>query len=222
VGFVYLLLNQVIGKLSEEQQKVLETVYRNSEELLELIDNVLWMTSLSSGDTSPILEKFDAREIVNDAVKRHEKMIRDKGLQLNIQFADGDLSMVNDRAKVERVFQNIFNNAVKFTSAGEIAVKVSASMDRTQIDFEVIDTGVGIEQNKIDTIFEPFHQADNSAQRAFSGLGIGLTVARRMADLVGGKLSITSKSGSGTRVLMSFPAQAVLAAPVIVEQRRYG
>ena len=167
-------------------------------------------------------EKFDAREVINESVKRHENMIRDKGLQLNVQFADGDLSMINDRAKVERVFQNIFNNAVKFTSAGEIAVKVSASMDRTQIDFEVIDTGVGIEQNKIDTIFEPFHQADNSPQRAFSGLGIGLTVARRMADLVGGKLSITSKSGSGTRVLMSFPAQAVLAAPVIVEQRRYG
>ncbi len=130
--------------------------------------------------------------------------------------------MVNDRAKIERVFQNIFNNAVKFTSAGEITVKVGKSADCTHLDFVVIDTGVGIEPNKIDTIFEPFHQVDNSMQRAFSGLGIGLTVARRMADLVGGKLSITSKSGAGTRVLMSFPAQAVLAAPLIVEQRKYG
>ena len=115
VGFVYLLLNQVIGKLSEEQQKVLETVYRNSEELLELIDNVLWMTSLNAGDANASVEKFDARDLVKESVDRHEKMIRDKGLQLNVQFADGDLSMVNDRAKVERVFQNIFNNSVKFT-----------------------------------------------------------------------------------------------------------
>jgi signal transduction histidine kinase len=139
-----------------------------------------------------------------------------------VQFSGGDLSMVNDRAKVERVFQNIFNNAVKFTSQGEITVKVGLAPDRVHVDFEVIDTGIGIEQNKIDTIFEPFHQADNSLQRAFSGLGIGLTVARRMADLVGGKLSVTSQSNAGTHVLMSFPLQAVLAAPLVVEQRKYG
>jgi len=222
VGFVYLLLNQVIGKLSEEQQKVLETVYRNSEELLELIDNVLWMTSLNAGESSNSVEKFDAREIINEAVKRHEKMVRDKGLQLNIQFADGDLTLVSDRAKVERVFQNVFNNSVKFTSQGDITVKVRASADGNFIDFEVSDTGVGIEQNKILTIFEPFHQADNSIQRAFSGLGIGLTVAHRMAHLVGGKLSITSKPNVGTQVLMSFPSHAVFAAPLVAEQRKYG
>ncbi|HET9915492.1 MAG TPA: response regulator, partial [Candidatus Binatia bacterium] len=141
VGFVYLLLNQVIGKLSEEQQKVLETVYRNSEELLELIDNVLWMTSLNAGDSTPSAEKFDAREVVNEAVKRYEKMIRDKGLRLDVQFSGGDWSMVNDRAKVERVFQNIFNNAVKFTSQGQITVKVGVSPDCVHMDFEVIDTG---------------------------------------------------------------------------------
>ncbi len=221
VGFVYLLLNQVIGKLSEEQQKVLETVYRNSEELLELIDNVLWMTSLNAGDASASVEKFDARDLVKESVDRHEKMIRDKGLQLNVQFADGDLSMVNDRAKVERVFQNIFNNSVKFTAAGEITINVTASADRACMDFEIIDTGVGIEQDKIATIFEPFHQADNSSRRAFSGLGIGLTVARRMADLIGGKLSITSNPNVGTRVLMSFPSQAALAAPLAAQQRKY-
>lgn len=222
VGFVYLLLNQVIGKLTEEQQKVLETVYRNSEELLELIDNVLWMTSLNAGDSSATVEKFDAREVVNEAVKRHDAMIRDKGLQLKVQFANGDLTMINDRAKVDRVFQNVFNNAVKFTAEGEITVKVGASADRSTMEFEVSDTGIGIEQNKIDTIFEPFHQADNSAQRAFSGLGIGLTVARRMADLIGGQLTITSTPQVGTRVSMSFPSQAVLAAPLAVEQRKFG
>ena len=222
VGFVYLLLNQVIGKLSDEQQKILETVYRNSEELLELIDNVLWMTSLNAGDANASVEKFDARDLVKESVDRHEKMIRDKGLQLNVEFANGDLSMVNDRAKVERVFQNIFNNSVKFTTAGEITIKVGSSADRASMDFEIIDTGVGIEQNKIDTIFEPFHQADNSSQRAFSGLGIGLTVARRMADLVGGKLSITSNLNVGTRVVMSFPSsQAVLAATLASQQRKY-
>jgi signal transduction histidine kinase len=222
VGFVYLLLNQVIGKLSEEQQKVLETVYRNSEELLELIDNVLWMTSLNAGDSHATIEKIDARDIVNEAVKRYDKTIREKGLGLNVQFAEGDLSIFSDRAKVERIFQNVFNNAVKFTSHGEIAVKAQPSADRTNVEFEIIDTGVGIEESKIDSIFEPFHQADNSTQRAYSGLGLGLTVSRRMAELIGGKLEVSSTPNVGTRVTMSFPSQASVAAPLAIEQRKYG
>src|SRR4030095_8976342 len=122
-GFVYLLLNQVIGKLSEEQQKVLETVYRNSEELLELIDNVLWMTSLNAGDATPPIEKFDGREVVREAVKRYERILDEKGLALSVEMADTGMSIVSDRSKVERIFQNVFNNAIKFTSQGEIKVK---------------------------------------------------------------------------------------------------
>ena len=222
VGFVYLLLNQVIGKLTEDQQKVLETVYRNSEELLELIDNVLWMTSLNAGDAQATLEKFDARDLVNETIKRFEKSLREKGLRLDVQMMDGEVSVVSDRAKVERVFHNVFNNAVKFTSEGEITVKVHPSARRDSVEFEVIDTGIGIDESKIDTIFEPFHQADNSMQRSYSGLGIGLTVARRMAELVGGKLAVSSKPGVGTRVTMTFPSQAAAAAPLAVEQRKYG
>ena len=221
VGFVYLLLNQVIGKLTEEQQKVLETVYRNSEELLELIDNVLWMTSLNAGDANATPEKFDARDIVNETMKRYDKTIREKGLRLNVQLGTADIPLVSDRAKVERVFHNVFNNAVKFTSEGEISVKVQPSAHRDNVDFEIMDTGVGIEQSKIDSIFEPFHQADNSMQRSYSGLGIGLTVARRMAELIGGKLAVSSRPGVGTRVTMSFPS-LVAAAPLAIEQRRYG
>ena len=223
VGFVYLLLNQVIGKLSEEQQKILETVYRNSEELLELIDNVLWMTSLNVGDSSANIEQFNARDIVNETVKRYDKGIREKGLRVNVEIADSGVAIVSDRSKVERVFQNVFNNAVKFTREGSVTVRVQPSSDRRSVVFEVADTGTGIEENKIDTIFEPFHQADNSSIRSFAGLGLGLTVARRMAEIIGGKLEITSTPNVGTRVLMSFPAQASTstAAPVTFEQRKY-
>ena len=222
VGFVYLLLNQVIGKLSEEQQKVLETVYRNSEELLELIDNVLWMTSLNAGDANAVIEKFDARAVILEATKRYEKTIQEKGLALNLQLADGDLSIVSDRTKVERIFHNVFNNAVKFTTQGGITVTARLSADRNRLEIEITDTGTGIEESKIDSIFEPFHQADNSIQRAYSGLGLGLTVSRRMAELIGGALEVSSKPNVGTKVTMSFPSQASAAAPVAIEQRKYG
>ena len=221
VGFVYLLLNQVIGKLTEEQQKVLETVYRNSEELLELIDNVLWMTSLNAGDANAAVDQFNVAEVVRETVKRYERTIRDKGLRLELRIPDGEVKLLSDRTKVERVFQNVFNNAVKFTSEGEISVQVRASTRHDAVEIEVADTGVGIEPNKLDSIFEPFHQADNSMQRAYSGLGIGLTVARRMAELIGGKLAVASTPRVGTRVTMIFPEQAAASA-VATQQRRYG
>ncbi|MGH7871768.1 MAG: sensor histidine kinase, partial [Candidatus Binatia bacterium] len=206
----------------EEQQKVLETVYRNSEELLELIDNVLWMTSLNAGDANATIEKFDAREVVKETMKRYEKSILEKGLTLNVELGEGELSVVSDRAKVERIFQNIFNNAVKFTAQGGITVNVRQSTDGNKVQFEISDTGIGIEESKIDSIFEPFHQADNSMQRAFSGLGLGLTVSRRMTELIGGKLEVTSKPNVGTRVTMIFLSQARTAAPLATEQRKYG
>src|SRR3970040_543381 len=136
-------------------------------------------------------------------------------------MTDDDVTIVSDRAKVERVFQNVFNNAIKFTSEGAIAVKVHPSAQRDSVELEIIDTGIGIEESKIDSIFEPFHQADNSTRRSYSGLGIGLTVARRMAELIGGKLAVSSRPGVGTRVTMSFPS-LVAAAPLAIEQRRYG
>ena len=222
VGFVYLLLNQVVGNLTEEQQKVLETVYRNSEELLELIDNVLWMTSLNAGDTAAKVERFDAREIVNETVKRYERVMREKGLALSVDIPDTGLPMVSDRSKMERIFQNVFNNAVKFTVQGEIRVKARFTEERARIVLEVSDTGIGIEKSKMESIFEPFQQADNSIHRPFSGLGLGLTVARRMAELVGATLEVRSEVDTGTTVVMKFPAQGAAAASLVSEQRRYG
>jgi len=222
VGFVYLLLNQVIGKLTEDQQKVLETVYRNSEELLELIDNVLWMTSLNAGDTGAMIDEFDAREVVEESIKRYDQVFRDKGLKLSLDMPEQSLTILSDRAKVERIFQNIFNNAVKFTSNGDISVKASPSADGMGVEFEVDDTGVGIDKSKMALIFEPFQQIDKATQRSCSGLGLGLTVARRMAQLIGGTVEISSEPGVGTRVTMRFPSQQSRTATVMAEERRYG
>jgi len=222
VGFVYLLLNQVIGKLTEDQQKVLETVYRNSEELLEIIDNVLWMTSLNAGDTGAMIDEFDAREVVEESIKRYDQVFRDKGLRLSLDMPEQPLAILSDRAKVERIFQNIFNNAVKFTTDGDIKVKANPSTDGLGVEFEVADTGVGIEKSKMALIFEPFQQIDKSAQRSCSGLGLGLTVARRMAHLIGGTVEISSEAGVGTRVTMRFPSQHSRTTTVLAEERRYG
>src|SRR3970282_2720119 len=180
------------------------------------------MTSLNAGDSATAIEKFNAGEIIDETIKRYDRTLREKGLPVNVEKLDDALVVVSDRSKVERVFQNIFNNAVKFTSQGKIDVRARLAGDGSGVEIEILDTGIGIEKNKINSLFEPFQQVDGSLHRSFAGLGLGLTVARRVADLIGGKLEITSKPNVGTRVLMKFPSQGSAATAVPLEQRTFG
>jgi signal transduction histidine kinase len=205
VGFVYLLLNQVIGKLTDEQQKVLEKVYRNSGELLDLIDNVLWMTSLNAGDFLLGKDEFDVGVMLKDATKTYEGVLKEKEVHLFLQLPPEEIKMVSDRSKVERIFKNLLNNAVKFTPHGQITIKADRSADGRSIEFEIIDSGIGMDQEQIETMFEPFQQMDGSSKREFSGLGLGLTVARRLTEFLGGSLQVQSQPGVGTRVRVSLP-----------------
>lgn len=207
VGFVHLLLNQVLGQLTQEQQKALQTVYRNSEELLQLIDNVLWLTTLNSGDAADVLDEFDVRTIVREAAQRHEAVIGDKKLTLTIEVPDTEIVIANDRLKVERIFQNVFNNAVKFTNQGSVRVTVRASADGAGVEMEVADTGVGIETSKLAAILEPFQQVEGAVERACDGLGLGLTVAYRITQRLGGTLYIESEPGTGTTVKLQLPSR---------------
>jgi len=205
IGFVGLLLNQSVGKLTDEQQKVLGRVYKNSGELLDLVDNVLTLTSLNAGDLSSVEEEFDVGAMVEESVNRYAELLEEKGVHLSIQLPVAKVRMVGDRAKVERIFQNLFNNAVKFTHQGQITVKLHRSVHRRMIDFEIVDTGLGIPRDQIGNMFQPLRQLDPSLSRRFSGLGLGLTVARRLTDFLGGSLELRSQPGIGTHVLLSIP-----------------
>lgn len=205
IGFVALLLDELIGKLTDEQLKVLERVYESSEELLELIDNLLCVTSLNAGELHAIEEKFDVEAMVHEATQRYQKLVKDKGVQLSVQISPGGLRIVSDRSKVTRIFQSLLHNAIKFTPAGEVTVKVRRSIQRRVIEFEITDTGIGIPHDQIEGMFQPFRQMDDSPRREFSGLGLGLTVARRLTEFLGGEVDIRSGPDLGTHILLNIP-----------------
>lgn len=205
VGFVTLLLDQLIGKLTDEQMRVLEKVYKNSEELLEMIDNALYLTSLNAGDLSRLEGEFDVGMMIREIVKRYEKVLEDKGIQLTINSPPNGIPIYSDHAKVGRIFQNLLHNAIKFTTKGEITIKAHRSANRGMVDLEIIDSGVGIPLEHIENLFQPFRRLDDSPWCEFSGLGLGLTVARRLTDFLGGTLEIRSQSGVGTQALLSIP-----------------
>jgi signal transduction histidine kinase len=208
IGFVSLLLDQLIGKLTDEQQRILERVYRNSEELLELIDNVLWLTSLNAGALSLAEEEFDLGMAIEESVRKYQKTLEEKGLDLSLRIPTTGLSVLGDSSKLARIFRNLFHNAVKFTSHGQVSVKAHRSTNRGMIDIEIVDTGVGIPKEQVDAMFQPFQQFDDSPRQPLTGLGLGLTVARRLTDMIGGTLEIMSQPGLGTHVLLSIPYRA--------------
>lgn len=209
IGFVCLLLDQFVGEVREEQHRVLEKIYRNSWELLELIDNVLCLTSINAGDLSLTEDEFDVGVMIQKTVERYEKILKEKTLRLTIQEPAGGICVVSDPSKVARIFQNLLHNAIKFTSQGTIAVKVHASAQVGRLELEIADSGIGIPQDQIQIMFEPFQQLDGSVRRRFPGLGLGLTVARLQAEFLGGSLKIRSEVGHGTQVSMSIPCRVV-------------
>ena len=155
-----------------------------------------------------LAKEFDVGAMVKETAGRYKKLLGEKGIQLSIHSPTTDIRLVGDPAKVGRVFQNLLHNAVKFTLRGEIAVKVHRSVNRGVIDLEITDTGIGIPRDQIEGMFQPFQQMNGSFRREFSGMGLGLTVARRLTDFLGGSLEIRSQPDIGTHVLLSIPYRA--------------
>ncbi len=206
LGFISLLMDRALGSLSDEQQAVMEKIYKSSEELLMLIDNVLWLGYLNAGDTFVVAEDVDIGTMIQETVENYEMALKEKEIKLSLQLASEEIKIISDPSKVSRIFQNLFQNAIKFTRRGEITIKAERSVYEGNIEIEIIDTGVGIPQDRMKNIFQPFQQLDNP-NREVSGLGLGLTVASQLADYLGGALQITSQPGIGTHALVRLPCQ---------------
>jgi signal transduction histidine kinase len=204
IGYVSILLNQLLGQVSEQQHKVLERVYKNSGELLELVDNVLILSSLNAGEVSLLQEEFEVGAMLNDCVKRYEKLIEEKAIELAVE-SPTDLKMIGDRCKIARIVQNLLHNAIKFTPAGKINLWVRRATEKRALEIKILDTGVGMPQQHIERMFQPFQKMDSSFHRQFSGLGLGLTVAHRLTNLLAGTLEIKSQQDAGTRVTLLLP-----------------
>ena len=204
-----MLLNQLLGQVSEQQRKVLERVDKNSGDLLELVDNVLILSSLNAGEVAILLEEFEVGAMLNDCVKRYEKLIEKKAIEVAVE-SPTDLKMIGDPRKVSRIVQNLLHNAIKFTPAGKINLRVRRATEKCALKIEILDTGMGMPQQHIERMFQPFQQMDSSANRQFSGLGLGLTVAHRLTNFLGGTLEIESQQDAGTHVTLHLPDRPLL------------
>ncbi len=201
LGYIYLLQEGMSGPITAEQRHTLAQVTSSSEHLLGLIEDLLELTALKRGDYRIVLEDFDVRDVVGESIAGVHRP--PSALELVVDLPPEPCNMRSDRGKVMKVLVNLIANAYKFTADGE--VRVSMQCGRGLVRLRVSDTGIGIPPDAHQLVFEEFRQLDGSPTRRYSGSGLGLSLARHLARLLGGDVVLASRPGRGSEFTAELP-----------------
>lgn len=207
IGFTELLIH---SDLQADQLKHLQTVRRSAGSLLALLNDILDTAKLERGALELDLEIFSLKELCNQILQELQIQADKKSLALIFDYSPGTRDYVlGDALRIRQVLINLVGNAVKFTLQGKITLQIAE--DGANIIIKVIDTGIGIAEDRIHHIFTPFTQADASMARRFGGTGLGTTIARQLTELMGGTITATSVLGEGSCFEVSLPLPAAHA-----------
>ena len=200
-------LNSIIGlnehlldiESDSSRRHYLELVKMGGETLLALINDILDLSKIEAGQLELEVAHFDLHGLVRKCAKIIFGRAREKGLVLTVDIAaEIHSGVVGDPQRLKQVLLNLLGNAVKFTESGYVSIEVKYSIE-DQLHFIVADSGVGIHADKLETIFAPFTQADDSTTRRYGGTGLGLDICRRLVTLMGGQIWVESKIGQGSQ-----------------------
>ena len=202
IGFTELLKN---SDLDEEKREFVDVIEKSSENLLAIINNILDLSKVESNKIEIDEVLFSPIEEFENAIEVYGPKAAEKNIQLSL-YIDPSLHnyLKGDVVKIKEVLINLMSNAVKFTpSNGQITIEVkrleNAPLDKARVLFSVQDSGIGINHDKIEGIFDAFNQADSTITRKFGGTGLGLTISSKYIGLMGGKLEVSSEEGKGSR-----------------------
>ncbi len=209
LGFGSLLLQ---SPLSDEQREQMLAMQRSAQHLLGLLDDVLDTARLDKGELVLNPEPFSLPDLLAEVHAQFDPTAAGRQLGLEISSAPGTPAhFLGDPQRVRQILFNLVDNAIKFTRSGQ--VRVLASQEGGQLRLDVIDTGVGMSAEQLERVFEPFNQADTSLSRAFGGTGLGTTLCRQLAHLMGGEIQATSQPGEGSRFTVRLPLPVLSNAP---------
>jgi len=199
LGFTNLLAS---SSLTPDQAQWLDDIEKSSQSLLGKIKNILHFNALESGDVQIQNENLTLKETIQHVVRNHDQIASKKGLLIDSRLCrETEQLFSGDREKIVTVFDHLLGNAVKYTSKGAISVHAAvADENETTVKFliKVTDTGIGFPQDNVQAMFQPFSQADATLSRQFEGTGLGLTIAKKVIEVLGGDLDVESKPDHGS------------------------
>jgi PAS domain S-box-containing protein len=203
MGYTDLLNAEVTGPLNDRQKEQLDRISLSSRHLLSIVDEILSYARLEAGREELHLEPIDLDTLFEEVRGIMEAEVQQKGLRLVINGSNGTGILHTDRTRLRQILLNLLSNAVKFTDEGEI--ELEAAEDGAAHHIMVRDSGIGIPAESLPQIFEPFWQVEQSTSRRVGGTGLGLSVASRMARLLGGSLHVESAVGKGSCFTLFLP-----------------
>ena len=206
-----LILAQVLaenrdGNLTPEQVKFAQTVHTSGNELLSLINEILDLSKVEAGKMPIVPKAFTLKEVERYLGRNFQHIADQKGLRFEVRL-DHELPpfLHTDAARLQQILKNLLSNAFKFTSRGGVEVRISSPDGGESVSFSVTDSGIGIPLEKQKLIFEAFQQADGTTSRKYGGTGLGLTISREIARLLGGSIEVESLPGSGSTFTLVIP-----------------
>lgn len=195
------------------QREMAATIRMSGEGLLGVVNDVLDIARIEAGRMDLTTAPFAPAEIVERVAAMHRAGALAKGLALRVE-AEGDAARLRlgDAHRLQQILHNLVSNAVKFTAAGDIAIRIHATRD-AMLGLEVSDTGMGMSQAEREALFEPFTQGGAEVSRRYGGTGLGTTIVRELVRLMGGEVSVASVAGAGTRVRVDLPMAVTADVP---------
>jgi protein-histidine pros-kinase len=200
IGFTGTLLMKLPGPLTIDQEKQLRTVQTSARHLLSLINDLLDLAKIESGKVTLNPEPLACQAVVQDVLTALKPLAEAKNLTFETHLPDSELSVVADRRALNQILLNLVNNAIKFTERGSVRLEVTRALRdaRSVTEFVVRDTGVGIRPEDLSRLFEAFSQVDPASKKHREGTGLGLHLSRKLAELMGGRVSVASEYGQGS------------------------
>jgi signal transduction histidine kinase len=203
IGFTGILLQGFGGPLTEEQERQLGMVKSSASHLLQLINDILDLSKIEAGQLELEIEWFDVSLAIGQVIEVMRPLAEKKGLALTGEVAAGVGGVRSDRRRLEQVLLNLLSNAIKFTDTGE--VRLRGSVQGNTLVLRISDTGVGMRPEEIPRLFRPFQQLESGSGHRSEGTGLGLSISKKLAEKLGGRLSVTSELGRGTTVTFALP-----------------
>ncbi|WP_048133713.1 PAS domain S-box protein [Methanosarcina sp. 2.H.A.1B.4] len=222
IGFSDLLNEGIAGPLNEKQSRYVQFISLSGKNLLNIINDILELSKAEAGNEELNIEKFSVDESINKIISKTMPQAQEANIKLNYNSENRRLWISADEGKFQQIMINLLSNAIKFTPAGG-SIDVISKQENDLAIITVRDTGIGISEDSLDKIYNPFIQIDSSLSRTFEGTGLGLTLVKKYVEMHGGNIYVESKIGEGSSFRFELPVTRQRTAepvPKVLESQK--